>query len=151
MQELGLRLRSFICGGCAVSFVGMFISNFLSVHGFLNVSLLMYCTVIHTRIFCRSVRSISLLRRLGEADRGEGARSSINQFLSAASHAPPANYAARNLSWRIAVGFAAIRIGLLYTTIPIRNPIKGIFQPFELGGETRLIRSAVKYQVPGKF
>jgi hypothetical protein len=28
---------------------------------------------------------------------------------------------------------------------------KGIVQPFELGGETRLIRSAVKYKVTGKF
>jgi hypothetical protein len=29
--------------------------------------------------------------------------------------------------------------------------VKGIVQPFELGGETRLIRSAVKYWKPGKF
>ncbi len=29
--------------------------------------------------------------------------------------------------------------------------LKGIFQPFELGGETRLIRSDVKYKVPGKL
>jgi hypothetical protein len=32
-----------------------------------------------------------------------------------------------------------------------RDRIKGIVQPFELGGETRLIRSAVKYWKPGKF
>jgi hypothetical protein len=29
--------------------------------------------------------------------------------------------------------------------------LKGIVQPFELGAETRLIRSAVKYWKPGKF
>jgi hypothetical protein len=29
--------------------------------------------------------------------------------------------------------------------------LKGIVQPFELLGETRLIRSAVKYWKPGKF
>jgi hypothetical protein len=29
--------------------------------------------------------------------------------------------------------------------IPVLTEIKGIVQPFELGGETRLIRSAVKY------
>jgi hypothetical protein len=29
--------------------------------------------------------------------------------------------------------------------------LKGIIQLFELGGETRLIRSAVKYWKPGKF
>jgi hypothetical protein len=29
--------------------------------------------------------------------------------------------------------------------------LKGIVQPFELGGETRLILSGVKYYVTGKF
>ncbi len=31
------------------------------------------------------------------------------------------------------------------------SELKGIVQPFEVGGETRLIRSAVKQQVTGKF
>jgi hypothetical protein len=31
------------------------------------------------------------------------------------------------------------------------SQLKGIVQPFEMGGETRLIRSAVKYWKPGKF
>jgi hypothetical protein len=34
---------------------------------------------------------------------------------------------------------------------PIFKLFKGIDQPFELGGETRLIQSAVKYWKPGKF
>ncbi len=33
----------------------------------------------------------------------------------------------------------------------IENVLKGIVQPFELGGETRLIRSAVKYWKAGMF
>jgi hypothetical protein len=32
-----------------------------------------------------------------------------------------------------------------------QHRVKGIFQPFELGGETGLIRFDVKYWVPGKF
>jgi hypothetical protein len=34
---------------------------------------------------------------------------------------------------------------------PKKQVLKGIVQPFELGGETRLLRSAVKYWKPGKF
>jgi hypothetical protein len=33
----------------------------------------------------------------------------------------------------------------------IKQGVKGIVQPFELGGETRLIRSAVKYWKAGMF
>ncbi len=43
----------------------------------------------------------------------------------------------------------------IYRTVPILHrrfnslPVKGIFQPFELGGVTRLIRSAVKFWTAG--
>jgi hypothetical protein len=35
--------------------------------------------------------------------------------------------------------------------VPSHVPNKDIVQPFELGGKTRLIRSAVKYWKAGKF
>jgi hypothetical protein len=47
--------------------------------------------------------------------------------------------------------------GILYTTSRetlakvIELTLKGIVQPFELGGETRIIPSAVKYWKPGKL
>jgi hypothetical protein len=41
--------------------------------------------------------------------------------------------------------------GTVYTKSMEVKYIKGIVQPFELGGETRLIPSAVKYWKPGKF
>ncbi len=42
---------------------------------------------------------------------------------------------------------ASQQLLLSHTTVAV----KGIFQPFELGGETIVIRSAVKHYVPGKF
>ncbi len=68
--------------------------------------------------------------------------------------------------WRCVAGVhclasvAPLRDTLLYQATHQQLPgqpltevsyIKGIVQPFELGGETILIRSDVKYWKPGKF
>ncbi len=41
--------------------------------------------------------------------------------------------------------------GIVFYVVFPDDGIKGIVQPFELGGETTLIRSAVKYWKAGMF
>ncbi len=79
-------------------------------------------------------------------ERGGGAGLNYCQFGSS-SNLVESTFTGNSTSGLVVIKFPVCY--LFYIVFTIQHYVKGIFQPFELGGVTRLIRSAVKFWKAG--
>ncbi len=76
---------------------------------------------------------------------------SSDSIFQASVHPCPSHIPNNKIFFKFCCNFPPCSKSFTFFYIARYLCFKGIFQPFELGGETILIQSAVKHQVPGKF